>query len=94
MASKPDAIASFRDASGYFPVGMGGDSIFRDHSDIYPAPPVDVLDFHEAKNAYVMDREAAMMARGEARRAVEAKNEALRAPESELPGAPVIVPDG
>nr|VFJ88002.1 MAG: Fibronectin type III domain-containing protein [Candidatus Kentron sp. H]VFJ89976.1 MAG: Fibronectin type III domain-containing protein [Candidatus Kentron sp. H]VFJ96353.1 MAG: Fibronectin type III domain-containing protein [Candidatus Kentron sp. H] len=52
---------------------------FKAHSDIYPNPPLDIPDFDAAMEAYVVARDAAVGARGEAKRAIDAKDEALAA---------------
>nr|VFJ45615.1 MAG: Fibronectin type III domain-containing protein [Candidatus Kentron sp. FM]VFJ49442.1 MAG: Fibronectin type III domain-containing protein [Candidatus Kentron sp. FM]VFK20008.1 MAG: Fibronectin type III domain-containing protein [Candidatus Kentron sp. FM] len=51
----------------------------QDHSDIYPSPPVNVLDFNAAMDAYLAANDAAMAARAQAKYATEAKGEALTA---------------
>nr|VFJ44093.1 MAG: Fibronectin type III domain-containing protein [Candidatus Kentron sp. FM]VFJ44523.1 MAG: Fibronectin type III domain-containing protein [Candidatus Kentron sp. FM]VFK05985.1 MAG: Fibronectin type III domain-containing protein [Candidatus Kentron sp. FM] len=50
---------------------------FLEHSDIYPAPPVGVLDFDAAMNAYLTAKDTAEAARAQAKHATEAKDEAL-----------------
>ena len=52
---------------------------FLSNSDIYPAPPIGVLDFDERINTYVAARDAAVLAHGDAMRATEAKDQALTA---------------
>nr|VFK10985.1 MAG: Fibronectin type III domain-containing protein [Candidatus Kentron sp. LPFa] len=50
---------------------------FRDNSELYPAPSVALADFDAMISAYTEAKEAAIVARAQAKRAVEAKDNTL-----------------